>query len=124
MKPSKSLIAAAVVALLPFAAIAGDKDKAPAPMGTKARAQFDALDTNRDGRISRTEASSDSKIEFASLDKNGDGFLDSMEFSHRDMSHDPTTHSIPSSPDTGSKTDPNQPQATQPSTPRPDEPPK
>jgi hypothetical protein len=106
MKPSRSLIAAAVVASLPLLAIAGD-DKTPAPMGTKASAQFDALDTNRDGRISRTEASTDSKIEFASLDRNSDGFLDSMEFSHRDMTHESSTP------------------ATQPSTPRPDEtPPK
>ena len=86
MKSSNSLMAAAVIALLPFAAIAGDKDKTPAPMGTEARAQFDTLDTNRDGRISQAEASSDSKIVFSSADKNGDGFLDSSEYSHRDMS--------------------------------------
>ena len=91
MKPSKLFIAATAIALLPLAAIAGDKDKTPAPMGTKASAQFDALDTNRDGRISRTEASSDSKIEFASLDRNSDGFLDSIEFSHRDMTHESST---------------------------------
>ena len=132
MNPTKLLIATAVVALLPLAAIASDKDKTPAPMGTKASAQFDVLDTNRDGRISRTEAVTDSKIEFAALDKNGDGYLDSMEFSHRDITHESSTQSIPSSqspesaapnsPDTSSKTDPNQPQATQPATARPDEP--
>lgn len=96
MNTSKSLIAAAVVALLPLAAIAGDKDKTdknPASMRTATSAQFDTLDTNRDGRISRAEAASDSKIVFSSADKNGDGYLDSSEFMQRDMSNDPTTNS-------------------------------
>ena len=92
MKVSNSLIAAAVVALLPLAAVAGDKDKTPAPMGAEASAQFDTLDTDRDGRISRTEAASDTKIMFATADKNGDGYLDSTEYLHRDMSKDPGTH--------------------------------
>ena len=91
MNTSKSLIAAAVIALLPLAAIAGDKDKNPASMGTGPSEQFNALDANRDGRISRAEAASDSKIVFSSADKNADGFLDSSEFMHRDMSSDPTT---------------------------------
>ena len=88
MKISNSMIATAVVALLPFAAIAGDKDKTPAPMGTQVSAQFDTLDSNRDGRISPSEAASDSKIVFTAVDKNGDGFIDSSEFQHRDMSKD------------------------------------
>jgi hypothetical protein len=88
MKTSKSMIAVALVALLPLAAIAGDKDKTPAPMGTVKSAQFDALDTNRDGRITPAEASSDSKLVFSAVDKNGDGFLDSSEFAHREMSGD------------------------------------
>jgi hypothetical protein len=85
MKTSKSLIAAALVVALPLGAFAGDKDKTPAPMGTVASAQFDTLDTNRDGRISPQEASTDSKIVFTSADKNGDGYLDSAEYTHRDM---------------------------------------
>jgi hypothetical protein len=32
------------------------------------------------------EASSDSNIVFSTVDKNADGFLDSNEFAHRDMS--------------------------------------
>jgi hypothetical protein len=91
MNTSKSLIAAAVVALLPLAAIAGDTDKKPAAMSTATSAQFDTLDTNRDGRISRTEAASDSKIVFSSADKNSDGYLDSSEYMHREMSNDATT---------------------------------
>jgi hypothetical protein len=88
MKLSKSLIAAASVVLLPLAAFAGDKDKTQAPMGAAASAQFDTLDTNRDGRISPAEASTDSKIVFSMADKNGDGYLDSGEYAHRDMVKD------------------------------------
>ena len=82
MKTSTPLIAAAVIAMLPLAAFAGDKDKTTA-MGAQHSAQFDMLDTNRDGRISQSEASSDSKIMFSSADKNGDGYLDSSEYMHR-----------------------------------------
>jgi hypothetical protein len=88
MKLSNSLIAAALVVALPLGAFAGDKDKTQAPMGTAAKAQFDMLDTNRDGRISAAEASSDSKIVFSTADKNGDGYLDGAEYSHRDMVND------------------------------------
>ena len=90
MNISKSLIAAAVIAMIPLSAFAGDKDKTQAPMGTVASAQFDTLDTNRDGRISRQEAATDSKIVFSTADKNGDGYLDNSEYSHRDMSNDTT----------------------------------
>src|SRR5688572_20013557 len=85
MKISNSLIAAAVISLLPLAAFAGEKDKTAAPMGTAARAQFDTLDSNRDGRISASEAASDSKIVFSTVDKNGDGYLDASEYAHREM---------------------------------------
>jgi len=94
MKLSKSLIAAAVVATLPLAAFAGDKDKTVTPMGTATSAQFDTLDTNRDGRISPAEASTDAKIVFSTADKNGDGYLDNAEYSHRDMSKE----SMPDTP--------------------------
>ena len=90
MKISQSLIAAAVVAVLPLSVFAGDKDKTPPPMGTTASAQFNTLDTNSDGRISQAEAARDSKIVFASVDKNSDGYIDSGEFAHREMSNDST----------------------------------
>jgi len=93
MKLSNSLIAIAVAAALPLAAFAGDKNKTPAPMDTTTSAQFDKLDTNRDGRISQSEASSDTKIVFSTADKNSDGYLDSTEYSHRDMSSAPMPNS-------------------------------
>lgn len=88
MKISKSLIAGAVVVLLPLAASAGDKDKTAAPMGTVTSAQFANLDANSDGRISPTEAATDSKIVFRTVDKNSDGYLDISEFAHRDLSRE------------------------------------
>ena len=92
MKVSNSLIAAAVISLLPLAAFAGDKDKTSAPMKS---AQFDTLDANRDGRLTPAEAATDTKIVFSTADKNGDGYLDASEFTHRDkMDHSnssPTT---------------------------------
>jgi EF hand len=83
MKISQSILAVAVAATLPLAAFAGDNDKT-----TANSAQFDTLDVNRDGRISATEASVDSKIVFSTADKNGDGYLDSKEYMHRGMTND------------------------------------
>lgn len=80
--------AAAAAALSAGTALAADHDK----MG-KPGASFDALDTNGDGRISRAEASADSKIVFARADANGDGYIDTMEFAKAEKmkSGDPTT---------------------------------
>ena len=89
MKISNSLIAAAVIAVLPLASFAGDKDKTVAPMGTATSAQFDTLDSNRDGRLSPAEATSDSKIVFTTADKNGDGYLDGSEYMQRNMGTEP-----------------------------------
>jgi len=81
MKFRKTLIAAAVVALIPLgtAAIAGDND-----YGSKdkagAAASFKKLDANKDGRISQAEAAADTTIVFSSADTNGDGYLDSDEW--------------------------------------------
>lgn len=80
----KTLVAVALAALIPLGvgtALAGDKhDKA------KAGASFDALDTNRDGRISAAEASADTRIVFAQADVNGDGYLDKKEYTKASMS--------------------------------------
>lgn len=100
MKLSTPLIAMTFVAVLPLAAFAGDKDKTMAPMGTSSSAQFAKLDTNRDGRISQAEAAADPMLVFASADKNGDGYLDSSEYSQRDMSKESAPNSTAPSTDT------------------------
>jgi Ca2+-binding EF-hand superfamily protein len=87
MKISKLMIATAVVVLSPMAVFAGDKDKAGS-MSTADTRQFATLDTNADGRISANEATSDTKIAFTTADRNKDGYLDSGEYSHRDMPRD------------------------------------
>jgi hypothetical protein len=81
MKLSKSLVAVAVASLFAGGAIAneGGKDKSGS-MGPS----FDTLDTNRDGRISQTEASADASLVFTSADQNGDGYLDKKEWKGRD----------------------------------------
>ena len=56
-------------------------------MGTAASAQFDTLDANRDGRISREEAATNRRS-CSRPPTNGDGYLDNSEYSNRDMSND------------------------------------
>jgi hypothetical protein len=89
MNYRNTLIAAAVAALVPLAGTAL-ADENHDKMG-KSGASFDALDTNKDGRISRAEASADSKIVFAQADANGDGYIDNMEFARAKKSGDTTT---------------------------------
>ena len=82
------LIACTVVALIPLAGLAaeGEKTRPASPAGESA--SFDALDTNKDGRISMPEASADPQLveSFSSIDKNGDGYLDNSEFDNRTKS--------------------------------------
>jgi Ca2+-binding EF-hand superfamily protein len=81
------LLAAAVVALVPLVGIASPGDpKSDNKSMSKATADqavsFDALDANKDGRISMPEASADPRLveAFSTADKNGDGYLDNAEF--------------------------------------------
>ena len=97
MKLSKSLVAVAVASLFAGSALAGEgeKDKAGS-MGPS----FDTLDTNRDGRISQTEASADASLVFTSADQNGDGYLDKQEWKGRDKmksSPQPQSETMPDS---------------------------
>jgi hypothetical protein len=133
MKVRKTLIAVAVAALIPLgaAAIAGDND-----YGSKDKAgagvSFKKLDTNKDGRISQTEAAADSDLVFSTADTNGDGYIDNAEWkAAMKKDHDSGMHqqsipssqspesSSPNSPSSSSETDPNMPQGTQPSGNRP-----
>lgn len=77
--------AATLVALLPLASLAAADDQTSDPAAPMSQAaSFEALDTNKDGRISMPEASADPKLveSFATADKNGDGYLDATEFAN------------------------------------------
>ena len=80
---------AAMALLIPLAGWAADKGRPPQPTepdtpATSGTASFDALDANKDGRISMPEASVDPKLveEFSLADKDGDGYLDASEFAN------------------------------------------
>jgi hypothetical protein len=82
MKASRTLIAAAVVALIPLGVSVaddqyGDKEKDKSGMTDSS---FKKLDTNKDGRISQAEAAADATVVFSTADANGDGYLDTAEW--------------------------------------------
>src|SRR4051812_35116195 len=84
--PMKKLLAATLVALLPVAVIAAGDDPTSSST-TSSRSQdssFEALDANKDGRISMPEASADPKLveSFATIDKDADGYLDATEYAN------------------------------------------
>src|SRR3954469_164338 len=79
----KTRLLATVVILIPLAGLAADNtDPGTPPNG--GTASFEALDANKDGRISMPEASVDPKLveEFSTADKDGDGYLDSSEYAN------------------------------------------
>jgi hypothetical protein len=110
MKVRKTLIAAAIAALIPLgAALAGDNDK------MSKGPSFDKLDTNHDGRISQAEAAVDSTIVFSQADANGDGYVSKTEWKAATKgSASPAPQSSPQSAPV-SPTDPAAPQASEPS---------
>jgi len=87
MNTRKALITIAA-AVLPLAAAHAQK---PAePPGTSPDAVFKSLDADSDGRISKTEAQANTRVqsEFSRLDLNRDGFIDKKEL---DEEHHPKT---------------------------------
>ena len=92
MKASSLLITATATLLLPvagaFAQSASPPDQStqptqPAPSSQPAQqgASFESLDTNGDGKISKSEAAANSNVsaQFAKYDQNGDGFIERSE---------------------------------------------
>ena len=80
MMKASYLIAAA--ALFPLAALAQSPSTPPSePPAQQQGTTFESLDTDSDGRISKTEAESNThvKSQFASYDLNGDGFIERTE---------------------------------------------
>jgi len=83
MKASRLLIAAGVAALLP---LAGAVAQTPPPADQPAEppqqgATFESLDTNSDGKISKTEAAVSASVteQFSRYDQNGNGFIEKEE---------------------------------------------
>jgi hypothetical protein len=81
----KTRLLAAAIALIPLAGIAGQEPQQTPPepaTTTDQSGSFEALDANKDGRISMPEASADPKLVegFSTADKNGDGYLDNSEY--------------------------------------------
>jgi hypothetical protein len=96
MKLPNTLVAVAIASLFAGGAIAGEGKDKSGSMGPG----FDTLDTNRDGRISQTEASADASLVFTSADQNGDGYLDKDEWKSHDKmksSPQPQSQSMPDS---------------------------
>lgn len=90
MKASRLFVAGAAIALLPLSAALAqssptpeqaDKPDQTAPAQQSQGATFESLDTNSDGRISKTEAAANENVQanFAHYDVNGDGFIERAE---------------------------------------------
>jgi Ca2+-binding EF-hand superfamily protein len=95
MKSTRFLIAGAVAALLPFAAAVAQSPppdtSAPQAQPAQKGATFESLDTDGDGRISKTEAAANQNVldQFSKYDKDGDGFIERAEVTSANKSSTP-----------------------------------
>jgi Ca2+-binding EF-hand superfamily protein len=83
----KVIVSVVTLAALPALAMADDGDKMKGtPAQTQGAVSMEALDTDKDGKISLTEAAADAALteKFSTADKNADGYLDSGEFKSLD----------------------------------------
>jgi hypothetical protein len=94
---SRLILAGAAASLLPLAAaLAQTPDPAePAPTQQPSQgggATFESLDTDGDGRISKTEAEANAnvKAQFSNYDVNGDGFIERAEVNQANSSESET----------------------------------
>jgi len=81
MKATRLLTAAAVAALFPLAG-------AFAQSSPEQGATFESLDTDSDGRISKTEAAANQNVldQFSRYDKDGNGFIERAEVTSTNQS--------------------------------------
>jgi Ca2+-binding EF-hand superfamily protein len=94
MKSTGFLIAGAVAALLPFAAAVAQSpppDPAAQTQPAQKGATFESLDTDGDGRISKTEAAANQNVldQFSKYDKDGNGFIERAEVTSANKSSAP-----------------------------------
>lgn len=81
-KASHLLAAGAAIAFLPLAVFAQQTPTTPDEQPAQSQgATFESLDTDGDGRISRTEAAANAGVseQFSAYDLNGDGFIERAE---------------------------------------------
>jgi len=101
MKANHILIAGAVAALLPFAAAVAqdppsqspqsDPTQQSQPAQSQKGATFESLDTDGDGRISKTEAAANESVlsQFSRYDKDGNGYIERAEVTSTNQSSSP-----------------------------------
>jgi hypothetical protein len=102
MNLRKTLLAGVIAAFIPLAASAQDPTTQSEPgMSSSSTNQgsFKTADTDGDGRISRSEASSDKTMgrQFPKWDRNGDGYLDGTEYGARSRDANASSHLSPDS---------------------------
>jgi Ca2+-binding EF-hand superfamily protein len=84
-KTSRLMIAGSVATLLPFAIALAQTPEPGTPTQSEQSQQggatFESLDTDSDGRISKTEAEANANVKahFSRYDVNGDGFIERAE---------------------------------------------
>jgi Ca2+-binding EF-hand superfamily protein len=104
MNATRLLTAAAVAALFPLAgafAQGAAPDQGAAPQtppsqstpsqGSQQGATFESLDTNSDGRISKTEAAANESVsaQFSKYDKDGNGYIERSEVNNANRDETP-----------------------------------
>jgi Ca2+-binding EF-hand superfamily protein len=102
-KSSRLIVAGAAATLLPFAAVFAQSPDQSAPAQSEPSQQggatFESLDTDGDGRISKTEAAANESVtaQFSRYDVNGDGFIERAEVgqANESQSQSPTPADTP-----------------------------
>jgi Ca2+-binding EF-hand superfamily protein len=100
-KTSRLIVAGTAATLLPFAVVFAQSPDQSAPAQTEQSQQggatFESLDTDGDGRISKTEAAANESVtaQFSRYDVNGDGFIERAEVGQANESQSQTPADTP-----------------------------